>query len=393
MKLLLSSDNYIYRYNGTYYADTSGSPDLYERYLRVFENIRFVARTKDVYVKPGKDFVLLDKSRIEVWPFPFFQGPNEYAKVYCQSLLSLSKVTKGCDAAILRIPSTTAYRVLEKVISNKIPFAIEIVIDPMDSYLSANNIIHRFFYWSWYKSLKRACEKAVGVSCVTKEYLQKRYFPSKSNAFVSHYSSIALPESMYYHARLFPHKQSFDIAHVAAQVKFEGRKGHKELIDAIAVVNAKGCDVSVTFVGADYQDGISKLRAYANKLGIGDKVNFTGQLNTKIEVIEQLRKCDIFVMPTKAEGLPRSIIEAISQGLPCITTNVSGNPELVQKEFLIDDFYDINALADKIMLLAHNPVIYESASKFNYENSLNYEEKVLQKRRDTFYSQLKATAK
>lgn len=107
-------------------------------------------------------------------------------------------------------------------------------------------------------------------------------------------------------------------------------------------------------------------------------------MHTKIEVIEQLRECDAFVMPTKSEGLPRSIIEAISQGLPCITTNVSGNPGLIQRDFLIDDFYDVETLADIIILLSKDREVYESASRYNFQNSFNYEESVLQKSRDEF---------
>ena len=393
MKLRLSSDNYIYKYQGEYYADTSGSPDLYDRYLRVFESIRFVARTKTVNIPPSKDFVRLNPTKIEVWPFPFFQGPKEYARVYMKTISRLRNVVNGCDAAILRIPSTTAYRVLDKVIKKEIPFAIEVVIDPKDSLRSTQNLLHKYYYWSWYKSLKHACKKADGIACVTKEYLQRRYYPTKPDAFVANYSSIALPKSMYFHSRSFPQKTTFDIAHVAAQVKFEGRKGHKELLDAVSIALGKGCNLNVVFVGADYENGIKKLTEYAKKLGVESHIKFTGQLHTKIEVIEQLRECDAFVMPTKSEGLPRSIIEAISQGLPCITTNVSGNPELIQRDFLIDDFYDVETLADKIILLSKDREVYESTSRYNFQNSLNYEESVLQKSRDEFYTKLKEKVK
>lgn len=389
MKLLLSSDSYVYFYNGKYYGSNGGSEGFFKRYLRIFESMRLVARTKQVYTMPNDGYDELDSERIEVWPFPFFQGPKEYAKVYLKGKKCLKNVTSDCDAAILRIPSTTAYQVMGEVIKSKMPFCIEVVIDPYDSLLSSNGLLNKFYYRSWYNDLLKACKYADGVSCVTSQYLQKRYFPAKNDAFTSNYSSIALPIGMYSSARQFPQKDEFVIAHVAGQVKFEGRKGHKELIDAVAMANNKGYNTRIVFVGGDYMNGIKKLSDYANNIGVLDKIEFAGYLKTKKEVLEQLSKADIFVMPTKAEGLPRSIIEAMSQGLPCITTNVSGNPELIQSEFLIDDFYDTNILAEKIIALVSNKELYESASKYNFENSKNYEESVLQARRDEFYNNLK----
>lgn len=100
----------------------------------------------------------------------------------------------------------------------------------------------------------------------------------------------------------------------------------------------------------------------------------------------------MYVMPTMAECLPRVIIEAMSKGLPCITTPVSGNPELVSSHFLVD-YYDIMTLADRIAELVENKELYERASKENFERSWDYEASVLQERRDEFYRNLLSLVK
>lgn len=102
-----------------------------------------------------------------------------------------------------------------------------------------------------------------------------------------------------------------------------------------------------------------------------------------------LDNADLYVMPTKAEGLPRVIIEAMAKGLPCITTNVSGNSELIESQYLVDNYYDIDSWAEKIKKITTDKELYEKASSFNFNKSLNYEASVLQYRRDTFYSKLK----
>ena len=112
-----------------------------------------------------------------------------------------------------------------------------------------------------------------------------------------------------------------------------------------------------------------------------------GYLNRE-ELDKFLNEADIFVLPTRAEGLPRVIIEAMAKGLPCITTPVSGNPELVDERFLVP-YDDVALLADRIEELATTPNLYECTSRINYRRSKNYESSLLQARRDDFYNKLK----
>ena len=168
---------------------------------------------------------------------------------------------------------------------------------------------------------------------------------------------------------------------------FNGRKGYNQVVQALQIIKSKGIDLKVRFAGPDYQEGISKLTEYANQLAVGGMVEFVGYLN-RVELDEFLSGADLYVMPTTAEGLPRVIIEAMAKGLPCITTPVSGNPELIDKHFLVD-YYDVQTLSDRIIELTQNKEIYESTTKVNYERSLLYESNILQVRRDEFYSNLR----
>ena len=386
----MSCDDYVYCYKGMYYARTQEKYDFYQRYLRVFDKLRLVTRC--VYEDTlGKSRVLLDDPRIEFVPMPFFSGPVQYAKAYFRISKCLLHITDGCDAAILRLPSTIAQRVAFKVLKSGIPYATELVFDAKDAVDSASNVIDRLLWMSIHKQMRAICAKARGVSCVTTHYLQQHYYSYREDAFTANYSSLALNKDFYTSYRAYPEKEIFSISHVCTQVMFNGRKGYNEIIKAIKLLKERGVNVRVDFAGPDYHNGIALLIELAKQLGVSDRVHFRGGVNRK-QLSEYLESSDLYVMPTWAEGLPRVIIEAMAKGLPCITTPVSGNPELVSEHFLVE-YSDIQTLADRIEELVTNKKLYEETSKENYARSLQYEASVLEKRRDDFYSKLRECIK
>lgn len=71
------------------------------------------------------------------------------------------------------------------------------------------------------------------------------------------------------------------------------------------------------------------------------------------QVLKYLKAADIFVLNTAYEGMSHQILEAMSLGVPIITTDAGGNPELIkdgESGFLVK-FNDKKALADKISKL------------------------------------------
>ena len=74
------------------------------------------------------------------------------------------------------------------------------------------------------------------------------------------------------------------------------------------------------------------------------------------ERIGFFQKANIFVLPTYAEAMPMSVIEAMAAGLPVISTTVGGIPELIENgvDGLLYAPGDVNALAEKISFLLDN---------------------------------------
>jgi glycosyltransferase involved in cell wall biosynthesis len=68
-----------------------------------------------------------------------------------------------------------------------------------------------------------------------------------------------------------------------------------------------------------------ELRNLVKSLGVTHSIEFKGIVRN---VEEYLRNADLFILPSRAEGLSNALLEAMSYGIPCIATNVGGNPEV-----------------------------------------------------------------
>lgn len=387
MKVLVSCDDYCYRLGNDFYLRDFGQT-LVKRYLMVFDEVRFVVRTKDVSMMEELEnyhFKVVDP-RVEIMPIPFFQGPKQYAKVFLRVKQMIKNVSEGCDLAILRLPGTTAFAVWNGV-KEHLPYAVEGVADCHDLYQNSSSLLHKLLWYRMHLKMVAACQQAIGVTHVTRNYMQKHYTSSRKDAFLSHYSSIEMLPSFRFRVRSYPQKQRMGLIHVSNQVFLHGNKGHREMVQTLRLLRDKGVEVTLTFVGGDYFGGIEQITGYANRLGVADLVRFSGFVSTD-RLRELLLEADILVHPTRAEGLPRVIIEALALGLPCVTTPVSGNPELVDEDFLVD-YSDVTGFADCIMRLVQNPLLYEAQSKINFERSGEYVKEVLDDRRKKFFLELK----
>ena len=96
---------------------------------------------------------------------------------------------------------------------------------------------------------------------------------------------------------------------------------------------------------------------------------------------------DILIFPTIGEGLPRTVIEAMAVGLPCLSTAVNGIPELLDEEFLVGQ-QDVVGFAKKTIELLADEKNYRNASQKNVLKAAEYEHSLLQQRRNEFYLKL-----
>jgi glycosyltransferase involved in cell wall biosynthesis len=73
---------------------------------------------------------------------------------------------------------------------------------------------------------------------------------------------------------------------------------------------------------------INVLRSLANELGIQDRITFPGW-RSHAELVECYKGSNLFLFPSRHEGMPNVVLEAMASGLPVIASHIAGNEELV----------------------------------------------------------------
>jgi glycosyltransferase involved in cell wall biosynthesis len=115
---------------------------------------------------------------------------------------------------------------------------------------------------------------------------------------------------------------------VGPRVVFTGRlhpqKNLDLLIDAWPEV-VERARASLVLVGQGPEE--DRLRERARGLGVGEFVHFPGRVD---DPAGSLRAADLFVLPSVAEGMSNSLLEAMATGLPCLVTRIGGNTDLIE---------------------------------------------------------------
>jgi glycosyltransferase involved in cell wall biosynthesis len=141
--------------------------------------------------------------------------------------------------------------------------------------------------------------------------------------------------------------------------RFNDQKNHKGLLDAFAQIAAAYPDCCLNLIG----DGelLEATRQYANTLGLMEKINFLGN---QTNVYPFLQEADIFLLPSRFEGMPMTIIEAMGTGLPIVATKVGGVPDMLEdgnSGLLVS--CDPDAVAQAVLQLLQQECLRENLGK------------------------------
>ena len=104
-------------------------------------------------------------------------------------------------------------------------------------------------------------------------------------------------------------------------------KGQPILIDACRRLAAEGRSVRLVLVGTGPDE--ADLQTMVANAGLTQSVIFTGALNEN-EVRRWYAQADTFALASFAEGIPVVLMEAMASGIPCVTTRITGIPELIR---------------------------------------------------------------
>lgn len=139
------------------------------------------------------------------------------------------------------------------------------------------------------------------------------------------------------------------------------KKGYDTLLDALATLPE---DIHWRFDHAGGGDLLEELRQQAGRVGVADHITWHGAMAQE-DVLKLYRESDVFVLPCRIapdgdrDGLPNVLVEAASQALACVSTNVSGVPELIDDgtHGLLVNANDPKSLAAALTKLARDPAL------------------------------------
>ncbi|MEA5449341.1 glycosyltransferase family 4 protein [Leptolyngbya sp. CCNP1308] len=108
--------------------------------------------------------------------------------------------------------------------------------------------------------------------------------------------------------------------------KINERKGVYDLVQSISKMDPKDQEkITVILAGSGE---VEQLKSFADDLNVLNQLQFLGWVNAEVRD-RLLAEADVFILPSYNEGLPMALLEAMSWGLPVITTAVGGIPEVV----------------------------------------------------------------
>ena len=372
--------------DGAIWTESQFPHSFWLRYLEVFDQVRVVARVRKV-ASVAPNWKRADGKGVSFANVPYYIGPWQYL-LKAQKIKQAVRNAVGVnDTVILRVSSQIAQCIKPLLLNNGHPYGVEVVADPYDVFApsSVKHPLRPFFRWLFPNMLRRTCAQACAASYVTEYTLQRRY-PSSQDAFTTHYSSVELPEQAFVTVpRLFQEvkiPQTLICVGTLAQLY----KGQDVLIEAFKLCINEGLNLKLVLVGdGKYREA---LETQVKNLGLEEQVCFRGKLASGEAVRAELAQADLFVLPSRSEGLPRSVIEAMAQSLPCIASTVGGIPELLPSEDMVPPD-NITALAEKIREVVTNPQRMTQMSARNLERAKDYREETLRDRRNSFYRYLR----
>lgn len=314
-KIAVSLEHRFYEYDGKLYTKLAFPYAYWCDYLNFFDQVTVVARVKKVDTFTS-DMVRVDGVNVSYEKLVYFRGMKQFLLKSPFIITAIFKVALKHKYFLLRSGNSTNFLWLFLFIFNK-PYLREYPGNVKEGMIG---VIGEKL---WVKTLANVLD---GLARFQGKF-------SKANSFVSQYCkdlySSKKPSfvfSSFKFSEIQCKKTDYKIENLAKVVslgRLEGEKGHTSLLNAIKLINGK--NIEVHLIG----DGSQKanLEALAKELKLN--VIFYGALTDRDKIFSILNNADIYVIPSLTEGMPRSLLEAMAIGLPCIGSTAGGIPEVL----------------------------------------------------------------
>jgi glycosyltransferase involved in cell wall biosynthesis len=382
MRALFAHDNrYLRSSDGAVYAEGQFGRSSWDRYLDAFDEIRVAARVAPVgdhdesrlnqAMGPGVSFVFLGSLGSPLgWLFGL---PHVRATIRTE--------VSHAGAVIARLPSQLGSLAAREANRQRKPLAIEVVASAWHSYRHSGKATGWIYAPVADRQTRDGVRRAPFVLYVTRDYLQKRYPSGGVTVGVSNADIPRTPE----------HVLDSRLAASAGPLRdpvfgligslYADYKGVDTAIRALAAVREQVPGATLRVLG---QGTMGRWRSLCRRLAVTEHVAHSGLLRSGAAVMRWLDEIDVYLQPSRAEGLPRTLIEAMSRGCPAIASNIGGCQELLPGKHL-NEPGDHEGLARLMLVATRDAAWRRSASRANFSTARLYSEDVLGPLRHEFW--------
>lgn len=371
MKLVFAHDHKLRKINGKYYTVGGLRDSITNRYMEFFDEMTIFCRAIE---KQPYDTQLFELKNPAITVKPVSNGSLLLSK---NAKKMMENEIKNADGLIVKLHSKIAEQAISYARKYNIPYLIELVGDPWDAYWN-HSLKGKFVAPFMTFTTKREIERAPFVIYVTKKFLEEKY---PCNGKWIDCSDVELQEIdknvLKKRIERIDHMNEIIILGTLAQVDVH-YKGQEYVIKALAELKKRGKIFKYRLAGSGSTEYLKKI---ALKYDVIKQVEFCGVLSHK-EVFSWLDKIDFYIQPSKQEGLPRAMIEAMSRACPVAGSAVGGIPELVPFQFIFQkgNMQDIIRILNGI-----NKVTLKKQAKDNFIKACDYRKDYLDKKRRDFY--------
>lgn len=371
--------------DGSYWSAIPACGPQLEDIRSQFESVSLVCRVRDANAEKPLGLVAIPDG-VSVVALPFYKGVGAFIRALPALLRAIWRASGLVSISLLRLPGAigSIYGLCSMVRGRK--FATQLIGDPDDVLGSEGFRFHeRLFRLPAVLLTRFLCRHAVACAYVTNRKLQQRY-PPRQGVPTAGFSDVILELTDF-------QEESRSRAGDPVRLVFcgslaVGYKGLDVLLDALARLVAEGRRVTLDVIG----EGILRRRYehLAAIRNVEQVVRFHGQI-ARSRVVEIYRRSDIFVMPSLTEGLPRAMIEAMAQGLPCVGSAVGGIPELLDDDVMVPPGNSA-ALAARLGKIIDDKSFFAAQGRQNLERARAYGVGEISLVRSKFWADVSAVA-
>jgi glycosyltransferase involved in cell wall biosynthesis len=363
---------------------------FWSRYRTEYDKISVIARTKTGSIDDSRRGTRVNGPGVDVWPLPPLDSELSFLVDTARAIPLIWRYTrivlKQRYTVHLREPTIVSDLFLPLLFLDG-RYSVRIVGDPWSAYNPKyhdkvfSNVLR---WWLSYK-LKYLCSNASAISYVDRSSLESRYPTNEKAVCVAEYPSMGLENEEYNGVSLVNVKKKLrrSCLEIVSIGNLDGwNKGIDILVDALEICRGKGVDFAVKWIGGG--SSLSSIEEYIENKELGDRIHITGFITDRSKIHRILDDAALFVFPSRSEGLPKAVIEAMARSLPCIASSVGGIPKLLPDEFLFDP-NNVHELVDKITAACADEERFAQSAIQNYVTSKRFAETNLKDDRIDYY--------